>query len=236
MYGFGTLLFVGNSSFTVNTAERGGGEYLVNSFNFLSQSTSLTMDSNIATEYRGAMYVKDSDPISDCYPEIENLERCFLQVDGLFQTSVYKLISTVSDPAALNEFLQLNESTAHEIRTMLNVRIQISNNHAQIAGSAVLGGSIDNCTFELGYNASSISSNTFKWQQGVGSFKWHIPNLELDPNSVFSDPFQVCLCKNGVLNCSTSESDRQMQVYPGQLLKLSVVATGQRDGITPAVV
>ena len=33
-----------------------------------------------------------------------------------------------------------------------------------------------------------------------------------------------------------SHADRQIQVYPGQLLKLPVVAAGQRDGITPAVV
>ena len=58
----------------------------------------------------------------------------------------------------------------------------------------------------------------------------------VEPNSVSSDPFQVCPCKDGVLNCSTSESDRQMQVYPGQLLKLPLVATGQRNGIVPAVV
>ena len=133
--------------------------------------------------------------------------------------------------------MQLNEPTAHEIRTLLNVSIHFANNYAQIAGSAVFGGSINNCTIELQYKIhTSVESIGYYWQHGVGSFKWHIPNLELEPNSVSSDPFQVCLCKNGVLNCSTSESDRQMQVYPGQLLKLPVVATGQRDGITPAVV
>ena len=72
--------------------------------------------------------------------------------------------------------------------------------------------------------------------QGTFEFNWHVPNLELDPNSVSSEPFQVCLCKDGALNCSTSESDMHMQVYPGQLLKLPVVATGQRDGIIPAVI
>ena len=71
------LYFVGSSSFTANTAARGGGEYLVNSFNFLSQSTTLTMDSNNATEYGGAVYVKDSDPISYCFRDRANLEKCF---------------------------------------------------------------------------------------------------------------------------------------------------------------
>jgi len=238
IYGFGTLLyFVGNSNFTANTASRGGGEYLVNSFNFLSQSTNFTMDSNNATEYGGAVYVKDSDPISYCFPDIGNLEKCFFQVDGSFYTTDAEFISIYSDPAALNEYLQSNEYTASEIRTLLSVSIHISNNYAQIAGSAVFGGSINNCTIELQYKIhTSVESIGYYWQHGVGSFKWHIPNLELEPNSVASDPFQVCLCKNGVLNCSTSESDRQMQVYPGQLLKLPVVAAGQRNGIVPAVV
>ena len=88
IYGLGTLLyFIGDSSFTANTAARGGGEYLVNSLNFLSQNASVTMDSNNATEYGGAVYVEDSDPISYCFPESINLERCLFQVDGLFQVS-----------------------------------------------------------------------------------------------------------------------------------------------------
>jgi len=237
IYGFGTLLhFLGNSSFTANTAARGGGEYLVDSFNFLFRGAMFTMESNNVTEYGGAVYVKDSDPISYCFPDIGNLERCFIQVDVLLHTTIDNFISTFSDPAASNEYLQSNDSTAHSIRTMLNASIHISNNHAQIAGSAVFGGSIDNCAIEYRYNAFSLEQFGFFSPQAVGSFRWHIPNLELEPNSVSSDPFQVCLCKNGVLNCSTSESDRQMQVYPGQMLKLPVVATGQRDGITPAVV
>ena len=49
--------------------------------------------------------------------------------------------------------------------------------------------------------------------------------------------FSVGSCSCTVTNFgSTPESDRQMQVYPGQLLKLPVVGTGQRDGIVPAVV
>ena len=90
------------------------------------------------------------------------------------------------------------------------------------------GGSIDSCAIDLGYNTTSV--------QGIATFNWHVPNLELEPNSVSSDPFQVCLCKDGVPNCSISESDKQMQVYPGQMLKLPIVTTGQRDGIFPAVV
>ena len=218
IYGSGTLLhFNGSSSFTGNTATRGGGEYLVDSFNFLSQSTTFTMDSNDATEYGGAVYVKDSDPISYCLPDVTNLERCFFQVDGSLQTLSDYYISIISDPAALNKLLQSNETSANEIGAFLNISIHFCNNHAQKAGSAVFGGSIDNCAIDVEYNTTSV--------KGVSSFNWHIPNLELKPNSISSEPFQVCLCKDGVMNCSTSESDWQMQLYPGEMLKLPVVAT-----------
>ena len=92
IYGLGTLLyFTGKSSFIANIAARGGGEYLVNSFNLLSQGASVTMDSNNATEYGGAVYVEDSDPISYCSPENINLENCPFQVDGLLQVPFHEI-------------------------------------------------------------------------------------------------------------------------------------------------
>ena len=139
------------------------------------------------------------------------------------------------DPASVRKFLQLNEPTVHAITALLNISIHFYNNNAQKAGSAVYGGSIDSCAIDLGYNITSMQGFTIS-MQGISTFNWHVPNLELEPNSVSSDPFQVCLCKDGAPNCSISESDKQMQVYPGQMLKLPVVTTGQRDGIVPAVV
>ena len=237
IYALGTLLyFNGDSSFTANTAARGGGEYLVNSVNFLAQNASVTMDSNNAAEYGGAVYVEDSDPISYCFPESISLEKCLFQVDAYFQVSLdtmRQVIPILYSPTAILEFLESNDSDAQAVREFLNISIHFINNHAQKAGSAVYGGSVDNCAIDLGCTILLAYSTSV---QGFVGFHWHVPNLELEPNSISSDPFQVCLCRNGVLNCSTSESDRQMQVYPGQLLKLPVVATGQRDGIVPAVV
>jgi len=69
IYGLGTsLYFSGNSNFTANTAARGGGEYLENSFNYLAKNTNVTTDSNNATKYGGAVYVEEFEPFSYCYP------------------------------------------------------------------------------------------------------------------------------------------------------------------------
>ena len=93
------------------------------------------------------------------------------------------------------------------------------------------GGSIDNCVTDIEYKT------------GLGPFL-SMPSrflslyctsiLEVEPSSVSSDPFQVCLCEGGIPKCNLSDLVRQ--VYPGELLRIPVVATGQRDGIVPAVV
>ena len=42
-----------------------------------------------------------------------------------------------------------NKPTAHAIKAFLNISTHFYNNHAQKAGSAVYGGSIDNCAIDL---------------------------------------------------------------------------------------
>jgi len=59
--------FGGINSFIANTAGRGGGEYLANSFILLSKNANIVMDYNIATEYGGAAYVEDLNPITSYY-------------------------------------------------------------------------------------------------------------------------------------------------------------------------
>jgi len=202
--------FSGNSSFTSNSAARGGGEYLIDSFNFLFHNTVVTMDSNNATEYGGAVYVEDSNPLLYCLP-LPML--CFFQVYGTVEPHDY-----------FPSFGALRAA----IRTSLNIHSYFYNNHAGISGSAVYGGSIDKCivTVEFEYSGSYTAYST-----GID-----LLNMEMQQelNSISSDPLQVCMCEDGIPNCSTLEITRQ--VYPGELLHFSVVATGQRDGVVPAVV
>ena len=101
------------------------------------------------------MYVEDSDPISYCFPESLNLERCIFQVDSLLQASdddLTQLVPIFWDLAAIHEFLKSNKSAVPSIRALLNISIHFCNNNAQKAGSAMYGGSIDSCAIDLGYN------------------------------------------------------------------------------------
>ena len=208
MYGLGTsAYFSGNTSFTANSAARGGGEYLADSFNFFSRYAVLIMDSNDATEYGGAVYVEDSDPTSYCFPDIESLGKCFFQIHGIFKPS--------------DQFASLDwENQTAVVRAYFDIYLKFYSNHANIAGSAVYGGSVDGCVMEVYYTLGrEIFSNA------------HQLYLELEPNSISSDPFAVGLCRDGTLAKNTSKLSTQ--IYPGELLHFPVLAAGQGDDVVP---
>jgi len=90
------------------------------------------------------------------------------------------------------------------------------------------GGSLDVCHISGHYKYANS-------QRGYKHFKLHeLLNMELEPNSVSSDPFQVCLCIDGTPCCNTLEESRK--IYPGELLRIPVVAVGQNNGVVPAVI
>ena len=212
IHGVGTSLYLsGTSTFTANTAGRGGGEYLANSFILLSKNAAVIMDNNSAKEYGGAMYVEDSYEIAYCASNFLTWNKCLFQTYELFE---------------IPHFTPSNFTYA--VTTYFNIHLHFYNNVAQIAGSSVYGGSLDVCRICV-YCKFANSHRKYEW------FKMHdILNIELEENSVSSDPFQVCLCKDGTPSCNTSEDSRQ--AYPGQLLQIPAVAVGQNTGLVPAVV
>lgn len=52
--------------------------------------------------------------------------------------------------------------------------------------------------------------------------------------AVSSDPTRVCICINFVPECNIT--DYRPELFPGQLLKITVVAVGFRFGTVPSVV
>ena len=76
------------------------------------------------------------------------------------------------------------------------ISLNMLNNNAQIAGSSIYGGSLDSCTINVEYTTTTV-------QLSILSLNWTELNLDLEPNSISSDPFQVCMCEDGIPNCST---------------------------------
>ena len=120
------------------------------------------MNNNSATEYGGAVYVEDSNPITYCISEELVLDRCF------FET--YELLEIPNVESS--NFTQA-------VIAYYNIHIHVYNNHAEIAGSAVYGGAIDICYIRVDYK--------YKYEIGYEFLIMNdVINIELEANSVSS--------------------------------------------------
>ena len=198
IHGLATNLYLsGNSRFTENTAGKGGAEYLASSFILLSRNAAITMNNNIANEYGGAVYVEDSYPIAHCTSE--NLwDKCFFGTDELLQ---------------IPQHAGIQPNPTYALPAYLSIHLHFCNNHAQIAGSAVYGGSVDICRIRVGYKPAN-------GQTGYEFLKlYDVFNIELAENSVSSDPFRVCLCEGRSPSCNISEEFIQVNCSEFLLLQ-----------------
>ena len=62
----------------------------------------------------------------------------------------------------------------------------------------------------------------------------YITRVDGPPQDITSDPLYTCLCEGGEPDCSAPSIIRS--VYPGGITEIAIVAYGQRNGATPAVV
>ena len=164
------------------------------------------------------MYVEDSDPFSYCLPLSYKLIRCFFQVYG-----------TIKFPYDFHKFLPTSAALTAAVRAFLSIHSYFYNNHAGISGSAMYGGSIDKCIILVEFSDSRRDNFGDQSMADVLNI-----DMQQDSNSISSAPLQVCMCKDGIANCSVIELIGH--AYPGELFRFPVVATGQRDGVVPAVV
>ena len=97
-------------------------------------------------------------------------------------------------------------------------RIIFANNTAKLAGKSLFGGWIDMCEKTkplpaFDFTANNSASNNF--------------------TEVSSQPSRVCTCTYSIPN---TQSETEVEVFPGQTFELQAAAVGQRFGVTPAVV
>ena len=180
----------------------GGGVYMGLKSNIsILPNTTVYWENNQAT-LGGAIYVEDTSPISYCTTVAELIpkEDCFFQLPG------------------------------QNLSNGVDVRLVFKNNSADIAGSVLYGGAIDNC--KLAHGLDSHSSGK------VFDMIAHDTALKIS-----SMPFYMCSCsKKYPPNCGMklvwygSVYRFPRTVYPGETVQYSVVATGQRKGKLPSTV
>ena len=203
--------------FDGNSALNGGGLLLAEGSKlYLWPNTTVDFKKNSAQQKGGAIKVAKSNPLGHCVQEsCEFLigSECFFQI----QTEKhYNLRTDIS-----------------EIAELRNVRIHFENNTALEAGAMLYGGLADSCSLTLisQYREGTFQPYTCPKNSEVFDY---ITSVEGPPQDISSDPLYICSCEGGEPDCSKPSITRS--VYPGGMIEVAIIAYGQRNGATPAVV
>ena len=199
----GTVYFTNNGHYgkvvsTVNGYTVGGGVYMgpTSIFSILPNTT-VYWENNHAS-LGGAIFVDNANPTASyCTLFIPYVpkEECFFQLPG------------------------------QNVSNGIDVQLVFKNNSADVAGSVLYGGAIDNCKLTHGLDSHNSGE----------VFDMIVHNNDTDHNmtsKISSDPIQICLCEHNLPDCSESAMHRT--VYPGETFEASVVAVGQRHGTVPS--
>ena len=215
------LTFTDETTVINNVASNGGGLLLSGDSKLLLYSNmTLHLTSNQASKTGGAIKVEESNPLTYCLAN-NNLgsSDCFFQSQSqLERTYIYEY-------GGLMKFIEdLN----------VNRTIRFGNNSAVEAGADLHGGSIDNCllstnivhldTFEA-YFGSSVSRYVFDIISGSSDEK---------KPSISSDPLHICTCRGNLTDCTGAYDAGP--VYPGGTLEVPIIAQGQGNGTTAAII
>ena len=123
----------------------------------------------------------------------------------------------VNQPIAPRQFVQcFFQITKHDVSESNSATIMLSNNSADVAGSALYGGN------ELEMCKSAINfQSVFQLSDQPG------------PSNISSDPIDICLCNNNdEVICNTSFY--HTSAAPGGKFTISLCAVGNLNGLTPA--
>ena len=207
----GTIYFTNNGYHggridTLTTGStKGGGVYMgFRSTFFILPNTSVYWENNHAN-LGGAIYVYDNIPIRYC-PNIGHSR------------------SVTSEFFVPEEecFFQLPGQNPYD-----GIDLVFKNNSADVAGSVLYGGTIDNCKligmYQYPYGSGRVFDTLF-----------HIEDDNTNSN-ISSLPFHICPCINNFPKCRSCfyynyRYNYPRTVYPGEMFQVTVVAVGQRCG------
>ena len=215
-----TLNFTGNVTIMNNSAIDGNGGGLLLSGEsqfYLQPNAHVYFISNSAKSNGGGLMVAERNSLAYCIVSAASQydlrsSDCFFQIGALEKYS-----SAYSTPSDIINI----------ITDWLKVGINFDNNNAE-TGADLYGGSVDNCTLNnIDINACpscySASGEVFD----------AITTSQLKPD-ISSYPLYICSCRDHRPDCTGCYHPEP--VYPGGTLQVPVIARGQRDGTTAAVI
>ena len=205
--------------FDGNSALNGGGLLLSDSSKlYFWPNTTIHFTKNFALQKGGAVQVARKNPLDRCAEESKSCQfffgrECFFQI---WTARRYDISTNIDNITELH-----------------NIRIYFQNNTALEAGPVLYGGSIDTCSLSLFSPQLASLIQTYICPNSGEIFD-NITNYAEQSEGISSDPLYICLCEGGIPDCNSSAIARS--VYPGGTVEVDVIAYGQRNGATPAVV
>ena len=203
--------------FDGNVALNGGGLLLAEYSKFyLLPNTTINFTNNFVQKNGGAIEVASNNPLSYCVEascEFLIGSDCFFQIQTERQ---YNFTINVT-----------------EIPELHNVRMYFHNNTALEAGAMLYGGSVDDCSLSL-INPQLVDHFQLYTCPNSGEVYNYITSFDEQSQNISSDPLYICSCEGGEPDCSASSITRS--VYPGGTIEVAIIAYGQRNGTTPAVI
>ena len=130
-------------------------------------------------------------------------------------------------------FYQFSRLVLEDMSLLNTITMYLANNSAEIAGSAIYGGSVNFCVVmdPWMYTPKTIFGSD------IYDKVFYIPHNVDDYSYVTSDPYKICFCSempHVQPNCTITTLEKS--IYPGSNLTVTVVAVGQRDGTVPGSV
>ena len=191
-----------------NVAERGGGLsfdsiaklYVLKIMHFRFHPVYAIQIIGNSADYGGALYVNDGINAATC--ESPSTE-CFLQVLA---------IHPIQNP------------------TLNTVSLYISNNSARrsVSSSTLFGGLLDRCTVSplAEVHNKDLDINDANYVYNQSGLDYFYESTVFPPDTITSDPVQVCFCFNGYPDCSYLETDLR-KVKRGESFVVSLIAVDQ---------
>ena len=220
----------GNMIFTYNSATGGGGAVYASqsTFNFTGDST---IQSNLAADGGGLLLSSESKLYLQSNAHLYFINNSAKRTGGAIKVKELKPFIHCIRFYYKNEitcFFQITTPTRFvecgQYINDLNISIIFDNNSAVLAGADLHGGSVDSCKYTKCNSAKCPTS---------GKVFDHI--ISSDKPDVSSDPLSICTCRDNLTDCSGSYHHPK-PVYPGGTLEIPVIARGQRNGTTAAVI
>ena len=210
-----TFHLMDNTMIISNSAMDGGGLLISGDSQLFFRRGVIHFISNSARSTGGAIKVKESNILTYCIPSMAETfdlisSDCFFQI----VRKRHHLYNYISDFPDLIDRFNINHT------------LRCDNNSAVEAGTDLYGGSVDSCTLNIYsqlYDSTDLSGHLFDV----------ITSNENKP-AISSDPLHICTCRDGLTNCTGSYHPEP--VYPGGTLEVPVIALGQRNGMTTAVI